>query len=216
MVAGQIYHVFNASMANFTIFRSDSDFDRMMALIQYYQVARPARKFSEYIKSFSSKEYVPITYLSRSDCTKLVEIISYCIMPMHPHMILYPLKENAISIFMSNVLNSYTRYFNIKYDRKGPLWEGRSKKVLVKTDEQLLHLTRYVHLNPVTAYLVDKPEDWTYSSYNEYVGCISTTKRICAYDNLLNIDPILYKEFVYGGIESQRALAKAKKATSTS
>ena len=70
---------------------------------------------------------------------------------------------------MRRLLNSYTRYFNEKIKRKGPLWEGRFKKVLVNSDEQLLHLTRYVHLNPVSAGIVEKPEDWPCSSYREYI-----------------------------------------------
>jgi putative transposase len=79
-------------------------------------------------------------------------------MPTHIHLVLRQLKDGGISKFMSNILNSYSRYFNIKHNRKGPLWEGRFRKVLVGSDEQLLHLTRYVHLNPVTACLVDKPK----------------------------------------------------------
>ncbi|MCM8826817.1 MAG: hypothetical protein NC904_04785 [Candidatus Omnitrophica bacterium] len=70
---------------------------------------------------------------------------------------------------MSRVSNSYARYFNIKYGRRGPLWEGTFKNVLVNNDEQLLHLTRYIHLNPTTAFLVERPEDWSFSSYREYL-----------------------------------------------
>ena len=80
---------------------------------------------------------------------------------------------------MGDILNSYSRYFNTKQKRKGPLWEGRFENVLIKTDEQLLHLTRYIHLNPVTAYLVDQAKDWQASSYNEYLENSDFNECIC-------------------------------------
>jgi putative transposase len=130
-------------------------------------------------------------------------------MPTHIHFLLQQLVENGISIFMRNILDSYTRFFNIRHNRKGPLWEGRSKKVLAKTNEELLHFTRYIHLNPVTAYLVDKPEDWEASSYREYIG-LEVEDRICNYEDVLEINPRTYKEFVEDRISYQRELAKIK------
>jgi len=113
---------------------------------------------------------------------KVIHIIAYCLMPTHIHMLLEEVKEDGISIFTNNVLNSYTRYFNTKHKRKGPLWEGPSKKVTIKSDDQLLHLTRYIHLNPVTAYLCNKPEEWPYSSYNEYIKP-NTNNNFCDYEH---------------------------------
>ncbi len=78
-------------------------------------------------------------------------------MPTHIHLILKQLKEDGISAYMSKILNSYTCYFNRRTKRKGPLWESRFKRVEVTSDEQLLHLTRYIHLNPVTAHIVEEP-----------------------------------------------------------
>ncbi|MCM8795996.1 MAG: transposase [Candidatus Omnitrophica bacterium] len=141
---------------------------------------------------------------------KRVEIIAYCIMPTHLHLILKQLKNNGISVFMGNILNSYSRYFNLKHKRKGPLWEGRFKNILVKNDEQLLHLTRYIHLNPVTASLVSNPEDWNASSYREYLQQVQAVEKICKYDDILEIDPVSYKKFVEDRISYQRDLAKIK------
>lgn len=111
---------------------------------------------------------------------------------------------------MSNVLNSYSKYFNIKHNRKGPLWEGRFKSVLIETDEQLLHLTRYIHLNPVTAFLVEKPDAWKSSSYGEYVASMNSDASICNYDAVLKIEPKEYKDFVDEQIPHQRDLAHIK------
>ena len=82
--------------------------------------------------------------------------------------------------------------------------------MLVSTDEQLLHLTRYIHLNPVTAYLVNKPEDWQASSYLEYLLKIDEADKICSYDDILDIEKVSYKQFVEDNISYQRDLAKIK------
>ena len=105
---------------------------------------------------------------------------------------------------MRIVLDSYTRYFNKKIGRKGPLWEGRVKKVFVESDEQLLHLTRYVHLNPVSAGIVKKPEDWVYSSYREYIGM--KKGKVCNKEKFFDFSKEEYKKFVEDRIDYQRNL----------
>jgi len=210
LVVGQVYHVFTKSIAGFSIFNNDDDFLRIISVIRYYQRRKPVLRFSEFIElpEIRGREFnMGISVYGHG---KLVEIIAYCIMPTHLHLILKELQENGVSNFMRRVLDSYTRYFNIKYKRKGPLWEGKFKNALVKTDEQLLHLTRYLHLNPVTAHLVDKPEDWTISSYREYLSMVNTTDRICDYSAILDVKPIAYREFVEERIPYQRALAEIK------
>jgi putative transposase len=141
---------------------------------------------------------------------RLVDIIAFCIMPTHVHFALRQLTEGGISMYMGNVLNSYARYFNIKYRRKGPLYEGRFKSVLVESNEQLYHLTRYIHLNPVTAGLADKPEEWKASSYNEYTSRIEKSEKTCKFDDLLNIDPHSYNEFVMMRKDYQKELSRIK------
>lgn len=208
LVIGQVYHVFTKSIAGFKIFNDNSELSRMKETIRYYQRAKPKVKFSMFINTFKVGQRSSYIVTPLSDEEKNVEIIAYCIMPTHLHLVLKQLKENGISTLMSNALNSYTRYFNTKHNRKGPLWEGRFKSALVKTDERLLHLTRYVHLNPVTAYLVDRPEEWVVSSYNEYLSNGNT--GICKYDKILNIEPGFYKSFVEDRASYQRELAKIK------
>lgn len=206
LATGEIYHVYSKSIAGYEIFNNDSEFMRMKKAMAYYQVERRAIAFSKFKEC--SIEFIKNT-LCR-DIKKLVQIICYCIMPTHIHLVLKQLEENGISCFMSNVLNSYSRYFNIKHNRKGPLWEARFKEVHVRSDEQLLHLTRYVHLNPPTAHLVDKPEDWEYSSYREYISKAKPEDCICGFDGILDVSPASYKEFVEDRIAYQRELAKIK------
>ena len=209
LVNGEVYHIVNKSIAGFKIFNNDSEFSRMIDVIRYYQRKKPPVKFSLYIQPWFERSH-DNSNIPLADNEKLVEIIAYCIMPTHPHLILKQLSKNGISTFMNTILNSYTRYFNTKYNRKGPLWEGRFKSVLVKSDEQLRHLTRYIHLNPVTAYLVDKPEEWRYSSYKEYLLEVNDKDKICKYDKILDIEPASYRKFVEDRISYQRELAKIR------
>lgn len=200
-----VYHVLTKSIAGYKIFNDDEDFERILDVIEYYACSSPPCKFSLYIKLKNENK---LDMISFSPGNKFVKIIAYCIMPTHIHLIVVPQKDNILSRYMNIVLRSYTGYFNNKYKRKGPLWESRFKVVTVHNDEQLLHLTRYIHLNPVTAYLVDKPEDWKFSSYNEYIE--KGARTICQFPDYLRIIPSLYMEFVNERIEYQRTLAKIK------
>jgi putative transposase len=134
-------------------------------------------------------------------------------MPTHIHLILKQAQDGGIEKFVGLISNSYSKYFNIRHARKGPLWEGRFKNILIENDEQLLHLTRHIHLNPATAFLVNDPGDWKYSSYNEHVETTASDKRLCNFSNILKIDPVLYKKFTLDQIDYQRQLAKIKRLT---
>ena len=209
MANGEVYHIFTRSIADFKIFNEAEEFDRTILLFRFYQV-KTGLKFSEFIDSklvhqigFDSA----LETISKNN-TPLVQIIAYCLMPTHIHLILKQLANKGISIYMSNILNGYTRYFNAKHQRKGPLWESEFKNVLVKDDEQLMHLTRYLHLNPATANLVKKPEDWIFSSYEEYLS--QTNSSICEFEDILEINPSTYRKFVNDRIAYQRELAKIK------
>jgi len=96
-------------------------------------------------------------------------IIAYCLMPNHYHFLLRPEEDGALSPFIQRLFNSYTQAFNRQQRRSGTLFEGRAKSILVDTDEYVLHLCRYIHLNPVKARLVVYPGDWPYSNYLEWV-----------------------------------------------
>ena len=147
LIEGKVYHVFTKTIAGYKIFRNDSEYERMRGLLEYYKIESPPLKFSAFEDIKDKENFYQNHFIAKDN---LVEMIAYCLMPTHIHLILKQLKKGGISVFMSNILNSYTRYFNIKTKRRGPLWESRFKNVEVASDEQLVHLTRYVHLNPVT------------------------------------------------------------------
>lgn len=93
-------------------------------------------------------------------------------MPNHFHLVLRQTSDEGISTFLSNITNSYTKYFNAKNERVGPLFQGVFKAVRVENDEQLLHLSGYIHYNPVAAYLVADADidSYEWSSYTSYVA----------------------------------------------
>lgn len=96
-------------------------------------------------------------------------IHAYVLMNNHYHLILKTPKGNLLKI-MHGINGGYTNYFNRKYKRVGHLFQGRYRAILVEKDRYLLPLSRYVHLNPVRAGLVKKPEGYPWSSYKGYVG----------------------------------------------
>jgi hypothetical protein len=71
---------------------------------------------------------------------------------------------------MQHINGAYTTYFNIKRKRAGHLFQGRHKAILVEADEYATELTRYIHLNPVRAGMVSRPEEYVWSSYSSYIG----------------------------------------------
>lgn len=166
LVNGEVYHVFNRGSEKKNIFLQSRDYGRYIKTFYYYQFEGPKPRLSLLNKN-------NFTRFSPNSNSKLIEILSYCLMPNHIHFLLKQLKINGISIFMSQVSNSYTKYFNIKYKRVGALLQGVFKNKIVQSNEQLMHLSRYIHLNPVVSGLVSQPENYTWSSYREYAEGIS-------------------------------------------
>jgi len=184
LCVGNVYHIFTKSIGGYVIFREKKDYERMLWIIRYYNDTSAGKKF------FNLPD-VDDTETNE----RLLDIIAFCVMPTHIHFILKQLKEGGISTYMRKVLDSYAKYFNTKYKRKGPLFEGRFKNVMVEDMEHLYHLTRYIHLNPVSASLVESPEQWQASSFREFIND-NYKPRLCNYEDLLEIDPGEYKEFV--------------------
>lgn len=97
-----------------------------------------------------------------------VQVVAYCLMPNHYHLLIN-LREAKLSAAMHRFTMSYTNAINRRYQRCGALFQGRFQTRLVDSEAYLLQLTRYIHLNPVKAGLVQRTEDWEFSSYQDYV-----------------------------------------------
>jgi putative transposase len=96
-------------------------------------------------------------------------IHTYCLLDNHYHLFLQTPAANLPQI-MRHINGAYTTFFNKKHDRSGHLFQGRYKAILVEADEYAMELSRYIHLNPVRAGLVDSPAQYRWSSYAAYVG----------------------------------------------
>ena len=108
----------------------------------------------------------------------VLEIIAYCLMPTHYHLLVLvktsEVSENLGGLGASKAMMkfavSYTKAMNKRYNRVGVLFQGPFQARHVDKDSYLVHLSRYFHLNPVMAGLVERPEGWEFSSYREYIG----------------------------------------------
>lgn len=113
------------------------------------------QKFLEYLETATERYHAVIH--------------AFCLMDNHYHLLLETPSGNLPQI-MRHINGAYTTYFNIKRARNGHLFQGRYKAILVEKDEYARELSRYIHLNPVRAKMVEMPEEYVWSSYNFYIG----------------------------------------------
>lgn len=167
-------------------FDTSRDYQRFFRTMLYYQLDGPKPRFSLF-----NPETVMI-----NPSKKIVHIVTYCLMPNHFHFLLRQTREGGITEFVSKLSNSYTKYFNTKRNRMGPLLQGEFKAVHIGSNEQLLHLSRYIHLNPLVGFVTKNLNAYKWSSYPEYIGIEKTnhfSKEIILDLFKLNVD---YEQFV--------------------
>ncbi len=163
LVAGSSYHLFNRGVNRSPIFFNDGNWLFFIRQMKHYFT--PDR----------------------------VRILAYCLMPNHYHLLVQLLCDDFSATVMQPFSLSYVKAVNKQQARTGPLFEGPFQSRHVDRDEYLRHLTRYIHMNPVAANLVQTPELWQYSSYQEYVG--------------LRAGTLPAKELVLGQFPSPKAYA---------
>lgn len=134
-VSGNYYHLYNRGVDRRNIFNDDDD----------------RRRFLRAMKALNNSARKPDTNLSIDPIERspYIRIIAYCLMDNHYHLLVQQISDVGISRFMQRFMNSYTKYFNIRHSRKGRLLEATFHSVPVESDEQLIHLSRYIHLNPL-------------------------------------------------------------------
>lgn len=210
LATDEIYHVFNKSVGHEDIFTGKKESNRFINLIDYYRF-NPGLSYSKY-KNLPTEDRKKF-YDSIKSLPKIVEIYAYAFMPNHFHLIIKQLEENGIQKFLSNIQNGFAKYFNIKNERSGTLFQKAFKAKRIVNDEIFLHLSRYIHLNPVTSYLIGPNELATYpwTSYPIYL----TNKK----NDLINTETIItlsgskekYINFVDNQVDYQKKLHKIKK-----
>lgn len=153
--AGNYFHIFCRGNEKRNIFLDTTDYERFL---------------------YKMKEYKIIHRVS---------IICYCLMPNHFHLLLRQNTDESISSFIHRLTVSYSMYFNKRYNRVGHLFQGRFKAKLITKDECILHLSRYIHLNPYEIInSISELENYLWSSYSEYLN-ISNNREICEKDIIL-------------------------------
>lgn len=135
---------------------------------QYYHVYNRGNNFEPIFFSEDNYHFFIKRLLEYFD--NKINLLAYCLMPNHYHLLIEILEDEFLHKAMQRFSTSYTKAINKNQNRVGHLFQGRYKSKLVPNNNYLLHLSRYIHLNPVKAGLVDKPEDWSFSSYRDFIN----------------------------------------------
>lgn len=210
LINDQYYHVYNRGVARQPTFFGKRDYERFIHLLSYYRFACPPLRFSKFLlQEVKNREKI---LLGLSQATKIVSICCFCLMPNHFHILVKQTSNNGISDFMKRISDGFTKYINIKYKRVGPIFQGSFKAVRIESDEQLLHVSRYIHINPVVSSVIKKNNlfEYPWSSIKNYL--YPEINRFVDNKIVLSQFPSRekYKEFLLNQINYAKTLAEIK------
>ena len=200
-VEESFYHVYNRGVEKRTIFQDEQDYKVFLKYLKDYLSPPPKRE--DIIQTFTLKgtSFRGVPYMPNNFFEK-IDLIAYCLMPNHFHLLVNQKDKGLMQSLMRSIATKYSMYFNKKYSRVGTLFQGIYKAAMVTGENYLLHLTRYIHLNPSQ-----------YSSYGEYLGIRNTTwvkpDLVLSYfsQNKTDSDKLTsYKTFVESQIEDKDML----------
>jgi len=218
-VNNSVYHIFSRTTDEKPLFSNYENGDMLRETIRYYRSSKARVSFSK-LKTMEKNERSKI--LKEASLRKYfrVDILAYCFMPTHFHLLIEQKMDKGIPKFASDVLNSFAKYYNTKHERKGPLFLPRFKAVRITTDEQLVHVSRYIHLNPYSGGLIKDSEAlirYEWSSLKDYVKGETGSTTLANSEIILaffNGSSKRYRDFVLSNAEYQRTLEYAKHAQS--
>ncbi len=183
----EFYHLLNRGVDKRNIFLSKNDYWRFVhSLFVFNDVKNVDSNNSRY--SYSQKLLDIGCPVIGGQCKEerelLVHIHFFCLMPNHYHLLVSPLVENGISLFMKKVNMGYAKYFNEKYDRSGALFQGRYRSQHIVKDAHFLWIPYYIHFNPLDMYMpewrdrnvknskkaLEYLESYKWSSHQDYLG----------------------------------------------
>src|SRR3989344_683200 len=176
LVPGEIFDVFNRTVAHEPAFDNKWEIARMLEVIEYYMFDLNPIRYSKF-KTLPIEEKKGFLTKMRENNLKHVEIYSFAIMPNHYHILLKQLSENGISKYIGNLQNSFARYHNIKNNRVGATFQSPFKATLIESDEQFTHVARYIHLNPLTSLLIKNRDDIFSYAQNSFMDYSSNKPR---------------------------------------
>lgn len=174
----------------------------------YHVIVRGNRKASLFYSRLDNMTYLEmlketLDYYKEANYS----IICYCLMTNHIHLLIKTDKE-PLSKFMCKLNSCYSKYFNSKYNLVGHVFQGPYSAKIIIDEAQLLENSRYIHLNPVRANMVKKPEDYEWSSYK----CFIEEEENSLVNNNIIMDYFnpdrkykAYREFVNNAVEKERA-----------
>ena len=202
---GELYHIYNRGVEKRRIFLDNQDYQVFLSYLKIYlspieESINNLQNNNELINRYKNIQISRLYTLN--NFFKKINLVCYVLMPNHFHLELRQTNKKEIEIFMRSLITKYTMYFNRKYKRVGPLFQGRYKAVLILGEEYQLHLSRYIHLNPMELLIKNQQlQSYPWSSYPSYVGNLKTkwlnkefilSSFIKNQNNLFNS----YKEFV--------------------
>ncbi|MCR4279258.1 MAG: transposase [Candidatus Zambryskibacteria bacterium] len=173
---GEHYHIFNRAVNKQIIFHNLNDYVRFLFLILYFQAPVKILHISRVVKEFvrfctGQSRALTRGYEKEIIRKRVVELVSFCIMPNHFHLIVKELEEGGIASYMQRVLTAYSKYYNTKYGKSGHVFQGPYRAVHISDDRQLLHLSAYIHRNPREISQWFRKEDkYPWSSYQDCIG----------------------------------------------
>lgn len=149
----EIYHIYNRGVEKRKIFLDEKDHIRFIHDLYEFNDTAPTINMGYYFKRNrqSNSIEVGLRYIKKEKVPRnfFVEILSFCLMPNHYHLMVRQLVDSGITEFMRKLGAGYTNYFNEKYERVGSLFQGKYKSALIKTDAHFIHLPYYIHSNPI-------------------------------------------------------------------
>ncbi|KKQ45429.1 MAG: hypothetical protein US62_C0015G0010 [Candidatus Woesebacteria bacterium GW2011_GWA1_37_8] len=162
-IEGGYYHIYNRGVDKRKIFQRDLDYSVFLRLLK------------EYLLPIDHPDLLKIQGIiprrKPLNCYDDIELISYCLMPNHFHLLIRQKSKYGLKRFSKALLTNYSMYFNKTYERTGRLFQGVYKAVLILDESYFLHLSRYIHLNPSELLARDNPlHKYKYSSYKYYIG----------------------------------------------
>ncbi len=162
------YHLYNRGVAKGNLFLDGQDFNVFLSYLKTYLLPKDLVSLNGVLASKESnpaEKNKALKLLKLKNFSGLIDLLSYALMENHFHFLVKQAQEDSIDHFINSLGTRYAGYFNRKYKRVGPLFQGVYKAVLIETDEQLLHLSRYIHLNPLKINQPNLP-----SSLPEFLG----------------------------------------------
>ncbi|MDP3997314.1 MAG: transposase [bacterium] len=204
LAPGEIYHVCTRGVEQKNIFRDNNDRERFIKLIIHCLAKDTTISFSTALKL--NKDITLPT-----EKAGLVDLLCYCLMDNHVHLLVRENIEGGTSKYLLRLLTAYAKYFNMSEQRSGSLFVNPFHAVLIDGNEQLLHVSRYIHLNPYVAHITKNPLHYHWYSLPEYTQINKQQEPTC-HTSLIHsiIKPQDYLKFVCDEADYARSLGDIK------